>query len=68
MSQQSTADVDHLVLVTEDDEPVGQAEKMMVHHEGLLHRAFSVFLFNQSDQVLLQKRAAVERFDLFRRR
>lgn len=46
-----------LVLVNENDEPVGLMEKMAVHKNALLHRAFSVFLFNSSGQMLLQRRA-----------
>jgi len=46
-----------LVLVNEKDEPVGLMEKMDVHRKALLHRAFSVFLFNSEGQMLLQRRA-----------
>lgn len=46
-----------LVLVNEQDEPVGLMEKMAVHRKALLHRAFSVFLFNSAGQMLLQRRA-----------
>ena len=35
-----------LVLVNEQDEAIGTMEKMEVHRKALLHRAFSVFLFN----------------------
>ena len=46
-----------LVLVNEQDEPIGLMEKMEVHQKALLHRAFSVFLFNSKGEMLLQRRA-----------
>lgn len=48
---------EHVVLVSPDDEVLGQMEKMKAHEAGLLHRAFSVFLFNKNGDMLLQKRA-----------
>jgi isopentenyl-diphosphate Delta-isomerase len=48
---------EYLVLVDENDKPYGKLEKMEVHQKGLLHRAFSVFIFNGSNQLLLQQRA-----------
>lgn len=50
--------MEEVILVNEKDQPVGQMEKMEAHQKGLLHRAFSVLIFNSSDQVLLQKRAS----------
>ncbi len=47
-----------VVLVSENDEVLGQMEKMAAHENGILHRAFSVFLFNDNGEMLLQKRAA----------
>lgn len=49
---------EHVVLVSEQDEVLGVMEKMQAHQEGILHRAFSVFLFNDAGEMLLQKRAA----------
>ncbi len=49
---------DMLVLVGEHDEELGQMEKMAVHQKGLLHRAFSVLLFNEANEMLLQQRSA----------
>ncbi len=49
--------VSYVELVNERGETTGQAEKLQVHREGLLHRAFSVFIFNASGQTLLQQRA-----------
>ena len=45
-----------LILVDLDDREIGYGEKMDIHKRGLLHRAFSVFLFD-GDQVLIQRRA-----------
>ena len=47
-----------VILVDENDQPVGTMEKMEVHQKALLHRAFSVFIFNDKGEMLLQKRAA----------
>lgn len=46
-----------LVLVDDQDNPTGYMEKMEVHRKALLHRAFSVFLFNSNGEMLLQRRA-----------
>lgn len=46
-----------VILVNEADEPVGLMEKMEAHRKGLLHRAFSVFLFDNKGRMLLQQRA-----------
>ncbi|MCW3093079.1 MAG: isopentenyl-diphosphate delta-isomerase [Ferruginibacter sp.] len=47
-----------VILVDEMDQPVGRMEKMEVHQKALLHRAFSIFIFNGKGELLLQKRAA----------
>ncbi len=47
-----------LILVDEQDEAIGTMEKMAVHEKALLHRAFSVFIFNSKGMMLLQQRAA----------
>jgi isopentenyl-diphosphate Delta-isomerase len=47
-----------LVLVDENDREVGTAEKLAVHVNGALHRAFSIYLFNSQGQLLLTRRAA----------
>jgi hypothetical protein len=41
-----------LILVNEVDEPIGTMEKMEVHRKGVLHRAFSVFIFNKKGEML----------------
>ena len=46
-----------VILVNEKDEMTGTAGKMEAHQKGLLHRAFSVFVFNSKDEMLLQQRA-----------
>jgi len=48
---------DYLILVDEQDRQWGKLEKQMVHELGLLHRAFSVFIFNTKGELLLQQRA-----------
>lgn len=45
-------------MVNEQDEETGVMEKMEAHRKGLLHRAFSVFIFDRSGRMLLQQRAA----------
>lgn len=47
-----------VVLVNYEDEVLGLMEKQQAHINGLLHRAFSVFLFNSKGEMLLQKRAS----------
>lgn len=51
---------EQVVLVSEKDEILGLMEKMQAHENGILHRAFSVFLFNVKGEMLLQKRAATK--------
>jgi len=48
---------DHVLLVDENDQVVGTMEKLEAHQKGLLHRAFSILLFNSKGELLLQKRA-----------
>lgn len=47
-----------VVLVSPEDQVLGLMEKQQAHVNGLLHRAFSVFLFNSKGEMLLQKRAS----------
>lgn len=49
---------EQVVVVSENDEILGLMEKMNAHENGILHRAFSVFLFNNKGEMLLQKRAS----------
>ena len=46
-----------VILVDENDNEIGVMEKLQAHQEGLLHRAFSVFIFNDKSELLLQQRA-----------
>ena len=46
-----------VILVDEFDRQIGIAEKQKAHIDGALHRAFSIFVFNSTGQLLLQKRA-----------
>jgi isopentenyl-diphosphate delta-isomerase len=46
-----------VILVNEHDEAIGVMDKLEAHEKGFLHRAFSVFVFNQQGQLLLQQRA-----------
>jgi isopentenyl-diphosphate delta-isomerase len=47
-----------VILVNQDDEVIGYGEKLDVHRKGLLHRAFSIFVFNDGGELLIQRRAA----------
>jgi len=49
--------MEHVILVDDDDHAIGTMEKMEAHQKGLLHRAFSVVIFNSKGEMLLQKRA-----------
>lgn len=46
-----------VILVNEQDEPIGTMEKMAAHQSPHLHRAFSIFLFDKQQRLLLQQRA-----------
>jgi isopentenyl-diphosphate delta-isomerase len=48
---------DHVILVDEFDQQTGTMEKLEAHQTGKLHRAFSIFIFNSRDELLLQQRA-----------
>ena len=50
-------DRSQVILVDENDNVLGKAEKMEAHRKGLLHRAFSIFIFNRKGEMLLQQRA-----------
>ena len=47
----------HVILVNETDQAIGTEEKLKAHKEGLLHRAFSIFTFNDNGELLIQQRA-----------
>lgn len=46
-----------VVLVDEDDHPLGTADKLSAHSDGLLHRALSVFVFDATGRLLVQQRS-----------
>ncbi len=46
-----------LIAVDVDDRETGVVEKMAAHRKGILHRAFSIFVFDDADRLLLQRRA-----------
>lgn len=48
---------EQVVLVNQQDEVLGTMEKMEAHEKALLHRAFSVFVFNADKELMLQQRA-----------
>ena len=48
---------DRVILVDKDDNEVGAMSKLEAHREARLHRAFSVFVCNSRNELLLQKRA-----------
>ncbi|WP_316821151.1 isopentenyl-diphosphate Delta-isomerase [Pedobacter gandavensis] len=48
---------EEVILVDENDLPIGKMPKLKAHLDGRLHRAFSIFIFNSSGQLLLQQRA-----------
>jgi isopentenyl-diphosphate delta-isomerase type 1 len=48
---------ERVVLVDEQDRELGEADKLEAHRTGALHRAFSVFVFDRTGRVLLQRRA-----------
>ena len=48
---------EYVVLVDESDQQLGIMEKMAAHIVPRLHRAFSIFLFNEKGELLLQQRA-----------
>lgn len=49
--------MEQVILVDEHDNVVGTMEKMEAHEKGLLHRAFSILIFNAKGEMLLQQRA-----------
>lgn len=52
--------LEQVVLLDEQGRTTGSMDKLEVHRKGLLHRAFSIFLFNEAGHLLLQQRAATK--------
>jgi isopentenyl-diphosphate Delta-isomerase len=56
------ADSDSLILVDEADQGVGHLSKVLCHEgRGILHRAFSLLIFNAGGELLIQQRSAYKR-------
>lgn len=51
---------EEIVIVDENDACVGSMEKLFVHKNGILHRAFSVVLFDEEGNMLIQKRSGIK--------
>ena len=49
---------EEVILVNQNDEQIGTMPKMEAHEKAKLHRAFSVFVLNDSGEIMLQQRAA----------
>ena len=52
--------MENVILVNTDNDKVGLSEKLKAHREGLLHRAFSILIYNQNREFLLQRRASIK--------
>jgi len=62
VSHSTTSDSDSLILVDEADREVGHLDKARCHDgQGVLHRAFSLLIFNEAGELLLQQRSAGKR-------
>ena len=48
--------IENIIVVDEFDKEIGCIEKMEAHSKGILHRAFSILVFNSNNELLLQKR------------
>lgn len=55
--QKNNKDSEYIITVDAQDREKGYMEKLDVHKKGILHRAFSLMVFNDKGEVLLQKRA-----------
>src|SRR5688572_11557851 len=49
--------MEHVILVDGADKELGTMEKLEAHRKGVLHRAFSILIFNSRGELLLQKRS-----------
>jgi isopentenyl-diphosphate delta-isomerase len=48
---------ENVILVNKDDEQIGLMPKLEAHEKAVLHRAFSVFVLNSNNEIMLQQRA-----------
>lgn len=49
---------ENVILVNQNDEQIGLMPKMEAHEKAVLHRAFSVFVLNEKNEIMLQQRAS----------
>ena len=49
---------ENVILVNDKDEQIGLMPKLEAHEKAILHRAFSVFILNSENEVMLQQRAS----------
>jgi isopentenyl-diphosphate delta-isomerase len=49
---------EQVILVNKNDEKIGLMPKIEAHRKAMLHRAFSVFVFNEKEELLLQQRGS----------
>jgi isopentenyl-diphosphate delta-isomerase len=54
----NTNNQEMVILVDENDQPIGTMEKIEAHEKAMLHRAFSVFILNKKGEIMLQQRAS----------
>ena len=52
--------LEKVILVDSDNNPIGLKDKILAHVHGDLHRGFSVFIFNQKNELLIQRRSATK--------
>jgi isopentenyl-diphosphate delta-isomerase len=58
MMSQVSDEFEQVILVDEADRALREGDKWRIHRDGVLHRAFSIFLFNPAGECLIQQRAA----------
>src|SRR3989338_6687613 len=49
---------ERVILVDQHDKEIGTEEKLTAHQKGLLHRAFSIFIFNTKHEMFINKRVS----------
>lgn len=49
--------MEKVILIDKANNPIGTEEKMKAHRDGKLHRAFSIFIFNDNRELMLQRRS-----------
>lgn len=51
---------ENVILVNQNDEQIGLMPKLEAHEKAVLHRAFSVFILNNKNEIMLQQRASIK--------